>query len=52
VLLALKEVLETDNDSVYKSVESAHIDTSTITQASSLSNITGEKRKVRTDDWE
>jgi len=31
VLLALKEVLETDNDSVYKSVESAHIDTSTTT---------------------
>jgi len=31
VLLALKEVLETNNDSVYKSVESAYIDTSTIT---------------------
>ena len=46
-----QEVLETDHESVHESIESAHIDTSTTTQASSLSNATDEKKHVRTDEW-
>ncbi len=43
-----QEVPETDHEST----ESAHFDTSTATQASSLFNATNEKKEVRTDEWE
>ena len=44
------EVLETDNESVHDSIESAQLDTSTTTQQSSLSNASNEK-EIRTDKW-
>jgi len=45
-----QEVLETNHESIHEFTESAHFDTSTATQASSLSNATNEKKEVRTDE--
>ncbi len=42
-----QEVPETDHESIHESIESAHVDTSIITQASSVSNAKNEKKEVR-----
>jgi len=44
------EVLETDNESVHESIESAHVDTSTTTQESSLSDANNEKKETETEE--
>ncbi len=43
-----QEVLETDNESVYESIESAHVDRLT-TQGSSLSNANNEEKEIMID---
>jgi len=50
--LSSQEILETDNNSIHESMESARVDTSTTIQKSSLSNATKDKKAVRTDEWE
>ena len=47
-----QEVLETDHESVHKSIESAPVDGLTTTQASSLSSTTDEQKKIKTNKWE
>jgi len=44
-----QEVLETDNKSVHEFIESAHVDSLTTTQKSSLFNANNEEREIMID---
>ncbi len=44
-----QEVLETDNEFVRESIESAHVDSLTTTQESSLSNTNNEEKEIMID---
>ena len=44
-----QEILETDNKSVHEFIESAHVDSLTTTQKSSLFNVNNEKREIMID---